>query len=419
MIYDYGRPEVSNYLLNNALFWLDEFHIDGLRLGPLAPMLYLDYGRAHGEWTPNSHGGHENLEAIDFLRRMNDQIYAQYPGAFTAAEDTSGWPNVSHPTFLGGLGFGYKWNDGWVRETLRYMSRNPVHRKYYHDELTHGPASAFQENFILPLSHEEVSYGRGSLLRKMTGDRWQRFANLRLYYALMYTFPGKKLLFMGDEFAQEREWNSEISLDWHLLEDAFHLGMQRLVRDLNQAYRSVPALHERDCDESGFSWIDANDTEQSVISFLRQGNRDDEIVAVVCNFTPVVRESYRIGVPKGGRYEELLNTDAEKYGGANVGNFGGVVATEEPMHGRPYSLILRLPPFSTVVLKYEADKTISFPCVSSGSQRSPPGGKIRTSALGFCPLSERAQNPWKNVNVRSRKNRYTSRLTCGAVDRSQ
>ncbi len=351
LTYDYGRREVANYLLSNALFWLDRYHLDGLRLSALASMLYLDYGRARGEWTPNREGSHENLEAIDFLRRLNEVVSESYPGTFTVAEDDSGWPNVSYATALGGLGFGFKWNDGWIRETLRYMSRNPVHRKYYHDELTHRPATAFHENFILPLSHEEVGYGRGSLLRKMPGDRWQRFANLRLYYTLMYTSPGKKLLFMGDEIAQEREWNSEISLDWHLLDDPMHRGVQHLVRDLNRVYRSSSALYERDCEEGGFSWIDANDTEQSIISYLRHGNKDNDLVAVVCNFTPVVRNGYRIGVPKDGYYQEALNSDAEKYGGGNVGSLGGVAADQMSMHGRPYSLSINVPPFAAVVLR--------------------------------------------------------------------
>lgn len=354
LTYDYGRREVANYLLSNALFWLDRYHLDGLRLSALASMLYLDYGRARGEWTPNRDGGPENLEAVDFLKRLNEVVPEHHAGAFTVAEENSGWPNVTRSIETGGLGFGFKWNGGWVRETLRYMSRNPVHRKYYHDELTHRPATAFDENFVLPLSHEEVGYGRGSMLRKMPGDRWQRFANLRLYYTFMYTMPGKKLLFMGDEFAQEREWNPEISLDWHLLDDPMHLGVQRLVHDLNRVYRSCPALFERDCDVGGFSWIDANDTEQSIISYLRHASAEDELVAVVCNFTPVVRKGYRIGVPQDGFYEEVLNSDAERYGGGNVGSLGGVAAEEHSTHGRPYSLSINVPPFAAVVLRRRA-----------------------------------------------------------------
>ena len=356
LTYDYGRREVANFLTANALFWLDKYHLDGLRVPAVETMLYLDYGRARGEWSPNRFGGHENLEAIDFLRRLNEATYARYPGTFTIAEENSLWQRVSHPTMFGGLGFGFRWNTGWVRDTLRYLSRNPVHRKYYHDELLQGPAAAFQENYILPLSHSEVSFGKGSLLRRMPGDRWQRFANLRTYYALMYTHPGKKLLFMGDEFAQEREWNSDISLDWHVLGDPMHVGVQRLVRDLNALYRTTPALHELDCEPDGFSWIDCNDSDQSVISFLRQGRGGKGLVAVVCNFTPVVRPQYRIGVPDGGFYRERLNSDAEAYGGANIGNEGGVEATPEPMHGRPFSLALKLPPFAAVVLEHKGTR---------------------------------------------------------------
>jgi len=352
LIYDYGRREVSSYLVSNALFWLKEYHIDALRIPAMASMLYLDYGRARGEWTPNRHGGHENLDAIDVLRRINEAVAAHAPGTFTIAEESSAWPSVSHAAAFGGLGFGYRWNTNWVRDTLRYASRNPVHRKYYHDELLAGPATAFHEHHILPLSHEEVSSGRGSLLRRMPGDRWQSFANLRLLYALFFTHPGKKLMFMGQEFAPEREWNPEISLDWHLLEDPLHAGVRRLVRDLNALYRSVPALHELDCATEGFEWIDANDTEQSVISFLRRGGEGHGAVVIVCNFTPVVRMGYRVGVPDGGFYAESLNTDAERYGGGNVGNYGGVDAEDWPMHGRPFSLGLNLPPFAAVVLRH-------------------------------------------------------------------
>ena len=356
LAYDYGRREVANFLTANALFWLDKYHLDGLRVPAVETMLYLDYGRARGEWTANRFGGHENLEAIDFLRRLNEQTYARHPGTFTIAEENSLWQRVSHPTPLGGLGFGFRWNTGWVRHTLRYLSRNPVHRKYYHDELLQGPAAAFEENYVLPLSHSEVAFGKGSLLRRMPGDRWQRFANLRACYALMYTHPGKKLLFMGDEFAQEREWNSQISLDWHVLGDPMHVGVQRLVRDLNALYRTTPALHQLDCEPEGFSWIDCNDSDQSVISFLRRGRDGKGLVAVVCNFTPVVRPRYRIGVPEGGFYQERLNSDAEAYGGANIGNEGGIEATTEPMHGRPFSLALKLPPFAAVVLEHKGTR---------------------------------------------------------------
>jgi len=352
LVYDYGRREVANYLVANALFWLDQYHLDGFRIAGVETMLYLDYGRARGEWTPNHFGGHENLEAVEFLRRLNEQVYTQQPGVFTIAQENSAWQRVSHPTFVGGLGFGFRWNSGWVRDVLRYLSRNPVHRKYYHDELLRGPGGAFQENYVLPMSHEEVSIGRGSMLRKMPGDRWQRFANLRSYYALLFTHPGKKLMFMGTEFAQEREWNSDISLDWHMLGDPMHLGVQRLVRDLNALYRTAPALYEQDCEPDGFEWIDCNDSDQSIVSFLRKSKDGSRNVAVVLNFTPVARRNYRLGVPSGGFWQERLNTDAESYGGGNVGNAGGQQASHEPMHGRPFSLTLTLPPFAAVVLEH-------------------------------------------------------------------
>jgi 1,4-alpha-glucan branching enzyme len=357
LVYDYGRREVANYLISNGLYWLDRFHIDALRVGSLATMLYLDYRRNRGEWTPNRFGGHENLEGVDFLRRFNEKAYADQPGVFTVAEDTSAWARVSHPTFLGGLGFGFRWNSVWTRDTLRYLSRNPVHRKYYHDELTAGPGAAFQENFILPLSHDDVAFGKGSLIRRMPGDRWQKFANLRTYYTLMYTHPGKKLMFMGNEFAQDREWNSDISLDWHLLGDDQHLGIQTLVRDLNALYRSSTAMHQLDCEADGFEWIDCNDSDQSVIAFLRKSRDGRGTIIAVCNFTPVIRNHYRVGVPEPGFYRERLNTDAQAYGGGNVGNEGGVMATEEGMHGRPYGVTLRLPPFAAVILEHEGRQT--------------------------------------------------------------
>ncbi len=350
--YDYGRPEVAGYLVANARYWFDRFHVDGLRVPELPRMLYLDYGRGHGEWTANRFGGHEHLEAVDLIRRVNEEVYKDFPGIFTVAEDASAWARVSHPTFLGGLGFGFRWNAPWAHDSLRYMARNPVHRKYYHDELTYGPSTAFQENFVLALSHEEVAFGRGSLMRRMPGDRWQKFANLRAFLGLMYGHPGKKLLFMGMEFAQDREWNSDISLDWHLLGDPMHEGVRRMVRDLNALYRSTPALYQLDCEADGFAWIDCNDSDQSVISFLRRARDGKGTVVVVCNFTPVVRNDYRVGVPEPGFYQERLNTDAEAYGGSNAGSGGGVTALNEAMHGRPCCLSLRLPPFSTVFLQH-------------------------------------------------------------------
>ncbi|HUZ74238.1 MAG TPA: 1,4-alpha-glucan branching protein GlgB [Stellaceae bacterium] len=353
LIYNYGRREVANYLVGNALFWIDRYHIDGLRVDAVASMLYLDYSRGAGEWVPNRYGGRENLEAIDFLRRVNEAVYGRGDGAVTLAEESTAWPMVSRPTYLGGLGFGYKWNMGWMHDTLAYMTRDPIHRKFHHDRLTFGLLYAFTENFILPLSHDEVVHGKGSLLGKMPGDRWQKFANLRAYYGFMYTMPGKKLLFMGGEFAQEREWNHDTGLDWELLADPMHRGVSRLIRDLNGLYRGVAALHERDCVVDGFEWIDCSDAEQSVISYIRRAADATRFAVIVCNFTPVVRQRYRIGVPRQGFYRERINTDAQDYGGSGVGNLGGVAAEEIACHGRPWSLTLTLPPLATLVLTPE------------------------------------------------------------------
>jgi 1,4-alpha-glucan branching enzyme len=349
LIFNYGRREVANFLMCNALFWLDKYQIDGLRVDAVASMLYLDYSRKEGDWIPNRFGGRENLEAIDFLRRMNEAVYARGEVAFTVAEESTAWPMVSRPTYVGGLGFGYKWNMGWMHDTLLYISKEPVHRKHHHDNLTFGLLYAFSENFILPLSHDEVVHGKGSLFGKMPGDRWQKFANLRAYLTFMYTMPGKKLLFMGGEFAQEREWNHDIGLDWQLLDDPMHAGVQRLVRDLNQFYRGVRPLHELDCEPGGFEWIDCNDSEHSIISYLRWGRDREQCVVVACNFTPVVRHEYRVGVPHGGFYRERMNTDSGYYGGSGVGNSGGVGAEPIAHHGRPFSLSLTLPPLAVVV----------------------------------------------------------------------
>ena len=349
-IYNFGRNEVRGFLLSNALFWLSQFGIDGLRVDAVASMLYRNYSRKEGEWIPNVHGGVENLEAVDFLRRLNELVYADSPTAVTIAEESTAWPMVSRPTYLGGLGFGYKWNLGWMHDTLDYMAKEPIHRKYHHDRLTFGLLYAFNENFILPLSHDEVVHGKGSLLGKMPGDRWQKFANLRAYYAFMYTQPGKKLLFMGCEFPQEREWNHDVSLDWHLTNDPLHAGVQKLVRDLNHLYRSRGALYERDCEPEGFSWIDCNDADASVITYVRRGANPDDFVVVVCNFTPVVRHGYRVGVPRAGQYREVLNTDSTFYGGSDVGN-SGVVSTQNcAVHGMTDSLSLTLPPLAVLVL---------------------------------------------------------------------
>lgn len=353
LIYNFGRNEVRGFLLSNALFWLSQYGIDGLRVDAVASMLYRNYSRKEGEWIPNIHGGVENLEAVDFLRRLNELVYANRPKAVTVAEESTAWPMVSRPTYLGGLGFGYKWNLGWMHDTLDYMAKEPIHRKYHHERLTFGLLYAFNENFILPLSHDEVVHGKGSLFGKMPGDRWQKFANLRAYYAFMYTQPGKKLLFMGGEFAQEREWNHDVSLDWHLTNDDMHAGVQKLVRDLNWLYRGRRALHERDCESEGFSWIDCNDAESSVISYMRKAADPNDFVVVVCNFTPVVRRGYRIGVPRAGKYREILNTDSTYYGGSDVGNAGDVWTQDRPVHGMAASLSLTLPPLGVVVLAPE------------------------------------------------------------------
>ncbi|HVC57451.1 MAG TPA: 1,4-alpha-glucan branching protein GlgB [Stellaceae bacterium] len=353
LIYNYGRREVANFLLTNALYWLREYHIDGLRVDAVASMLYLDYSRKEGEWIPNAYGGRENLDAIAFLRRMNELVFGEQTGATTAAEESTAWPMVSRPVYVGGLGFGFKWNMGWMHDTLGYMSRDPIHRKFHHNDLTFGLLYAFHENFILPLSHDEVVHGKRSLIGRMPGDRWQRFANLRAYFAFMWTHPGKKLLFMGGEFAQEREWNHDIGLDWQLLGDPLHAGVHSLVRDLNRLYRAVPALHRLDCEPDGFSWIDAANGAECILSYLRHGRDPHELAAIVCNFTPVVRHDYRIGVPRPGRYLERINTDAASYGGSGVGNAGEVHAEPHPMHGHAYSLRLHLPPLGVLIFTAE------------------------------------------------------------------
>ncbi len=351
-IFNYGRHEVRSFLLSSALFWLHRYHADGLRVDAVASMLYLDFSRPEGQWVPNEYGGRENLEAIAFLRQLNEAVYRYEPDVQTYAEESTAWPLVSRPTHLGGLGFGFKWDMGWMHDTLRYLSRDPVYRKYHHEELTFRMLYAFTENFVLPLSHDEVVHGKGSLLAKMPGDAWQKFAHLRLLLGYMYGQPGKKLLFMGGEFAQEREWNHETELDWHLLEDPRHRGVQRWVRDLNHAYRTFPALHQLDCEPEGFEWIEPEDRERSVLVFLRKDRGEDRVL-VACNFTPVPRPHYRVGVPHPGFWRELLNSDAEVYGGSGWGNLGGVRAEAIPAHGRPYSLDLTLPPLGVVFLRWE------------------------------------------------------------------
>ncbi|HZE22308.1 MAG TPA: 1,4-alpha-glucan branching protein GlgB, partial [Desulfobaccales bacterium] len=349
-IFNYGRNEVRSFLMSSALFWLDRYHADGLRVDAVASMLYLDYSRKEGEWLPNQHGGREDLEAISFLRQFNSEIYKSYPDVQTAAEESTDWPMVSRPIYVGGLGFGFKWDMGWMHDTLQYMSVDPVFRKYNHNTLTFRMLYAFHENFILPLSHDEVVYGKGSLLHKMPGDDWQKFANLRLLLGYMYGQPGKKLLFMGGEFGQWSEWYHETSLDWHLLEYDRHAKLQRWVEDLNRFYRQEPALFTQDFTPGGFEWIDCNDMMQSVITFLRWG-RDGEVILAACNFTPVPRHNYRVGVPQGGFWQEVLNSDALNYGGSGQGNLGGVEAAPIPFHGRFNSLNLTLPPLGVVFFK--------------------------------------------------------------------
>ncbi len=350
LIYNFGRREVANFLLANALYWLERYHVDALRVDAVASMLYLDYSREPGEWLPNIHGGRENLEAIELFHTLSRLVEEHWPGAQTMAEESTAWAGVSRPVEHGGLGFGYKWNMGWMHDTLEYMKREPVYRKYHHDKLTFGLHYAFSENFILPLSHDEVVHGKGSLLGKMPGDRWQKFANLRAYLAFMWTHPGKKLLFMGGEFGQEREWSHDRALDWHLLEQAEHAGLRRLVADLNRLYAGTAALHRLDCAPEGFQWIDASDVDSSVVSFLRKGVQGDPPVLVVCNFTPVPRDDYRIGVPHEGAWREVLNSDAACYGGAGLGNMGRVFAEAQRWHGQPASVRLTLPPLATLAL---------------------------------------------------------------------
>ncbi len=351
LIFNYGRHEVSNFLLSNALFWLDKYHLDGLRVDAVASMIYLDYSRNEGEWVPNKYGGRENIEAIDFLKELNIQTHLQYPGVLTVAEESTAWTGVSRPTYVGGLGFSLKWNMGWMNDTLRYIHHEAIHRKYHHDELTFSLIYAFHENFVLPLSHDEVVHGKGSLLDQVPGDLWQKFANLRLLFSYMWTHPGKKLLFMGGEFGQWNEWNYDTSLQWDLLQWQPHQGLQKCVSDLNQLYRREPALHEIDFEFQGFEWVDCHNADDSVLSYIRKAKNPADYLLVVCNFTPVVRQGHRLGVPERCWYEEIFSSDSSFYTGSNVGNYPGVMADEQPSHGRPASISLTLPPLSTVVLK--------------------------------------------------------------------
>ncbi|HZP13154.1 MAG TPA: 1,4-alpha-glucan branching protein GlgB [Nevskiaceae bacterium] len=371
LIYNLGRREVHGWMIASALHWLEEYHVDGLRVDAVASMLYRDYSRRAGEWVPNRYGGRENLESVDFLRHFNDVVHARCPGALTIAEESTAWPGVTRPTQEGGLGFSYKWNMGWMHDTLEYVHEDPVHRRYHHDKMTFGLVYAFSEKFVLPISHDEVVHGKGSLLGKMPGDRWQKFANLRAYLGFMWTHPGKKLLFMGSELAQEREWNHDRQLDWSLLADPLHRGVRDLVRDLNHLYTTEPALHRLDCEGIGFRWIIGDDRAQSVYAFVRYGddvaagvdskiNRTPALapgaspVIALCNFTPVPRYGYRIGAPRAGRWREVLNSDADLYGGSGVGNAGAVETDAEPSHGQPFSLSVTLPPLATILLRYES-----------------------------------------------------------------
>jgi 1,4-alpha-glucan branching enzyme len=354
LVFNFGRNEVKNFLLASGLFWCEEYHADGLRVDAVASMLYLDYSRKAGEWIPNKFGGREDLEAVDFLKDLNSTLYAREPGIISAAEESTAWPGVSRPTYVGGLGFGFKWNMGWMHDTLNFFAHDPIHRRYHHHELTFSLMYAFSENFILPLSHDEVVHGKGTIYSRMPGDHWQKMANVRALYAYQWAHPGKQLLFMGQEFAQTQEWNAERSLDWHLLEDdpqsdggGTHVGVQNLVRDLNAAYKAEPALWERDGDPEGFYWIEANDAENSVVAFARL-SKDGRVLVCVMNLTPIPREGYRVGLPQGGRWREVLNTDAQQYGGSGTGNFGGVEAEDLPWHGQAHSAAMTLPPLGVL-----------------------------------------------------------------------
>jgi 1,4-alpha-glucan branching enzyme len=354
LIFNYGRSEVQSFLISSALFWLEKYHADGLRVDAVASMLYLDYGRKEGEWIPNKYGGNENVEAIAFLRRFNEEVYRSQPEVQTIAEESTSWPMVSRPNYVGGLGFGLKWDMGWMHDTLSYMSKDPIHRRFHHNQLTFRLIYAFHENFILPLSHDEVVHGKGSLIRQMAGDEWQKFANLRLLYGYMYAQPGKKLLFMGGEFGQWNEWYHEESLNWHLLDYPAHETLQRWVEDLNRTYRQEPALHQLDFDPAGFEWIDCNDSLGSVLSLIRKGRSEKDSLIIVCNFTPVPRHNYRVGVPRSGYWREILNSDAKEYGGSGHGNFGGMETSPIPYHGRQHSINLTLPPLGGIFLKADA-----------------------------------------------------------------
>jgi 1,4-alpha-glucan branching enzyme len=350
LVFNFGRHEVRNFLISNALFWLREYHVDGIRVDAVASMLYLDYSRREGEWVPNAFGGREDLDAVTFLKELNEVVYGREPGIMSVAEESTAWPGVSRPTYLGGLGFGFKWNMGWMHDTLEYFSQDPIYRRYHHHELTFSLMYAFSENFVLPLSHDEVVHGKRSLYGKMPGDRWQKLANLRALYAYMWAHPGKKLLFMGSELAQEQEWSHERSLDWHLLESPENAGIQRLVRDLNRLYRDEPALWELDSDPAGFWWIEPNDADSNVIAFARASRDGERVLVFAANLAPVPRPGYRLGLPRACRWREALNTDSTFYGGSDVGNLGGVDPEPVPWHNQPVSAEVTLPPLAAVWL---------------------------------------------------------------------
>jgi 1,4-alpha-glucan branching enzyme len=400
-IFNHGRYEVRSFLISSAMFWLDKYHADGIRVDAVASILYLDYSRNEGEWIPNTYGGKENLDAIYFLRRFNESVYGTHPDVQTIAEESTSWPMVSRPAYLGGLGFGMKWNMGWMHDTLDYFAKEPIHRKYHQNQLTFSIWYAFYENFVLPLSHDEVVYGKGSLIRQMPGDDWQKFANLRLLFGYMFSHPGKKLLFMGSEFAQWNEWYHEKSLDWDLLDFPMHQGIQKLIQDLNSIYRSEPALHEVDFSQEGFEWIDACDADSSVISFLRKGKRTGDIIMAAANFTPVPRIVYRLGLPRGGFWNEIFNSDAKVYGGSGHGNFGGLEAERNASHGRPYSLPLVLPPLGIVFLKSKGEE--DFKPISPGLGELPymPGTSAQLVAKAQVK-DERERNPSTSPKVPER-----------------
>jgi len=354
LIFNYGRHEVRNFLIANALFWCDRFHIDGLRVDAVASMLYLDYSRQEGQWIPNKYGGRENLEAVEFLKNFNSTLLSSHPGVITVAEESTAWPQVTRPPYLGGLGFSFKWNMGWMHDTLSYFSRDPIYRKYHQNDLTFAMLYHHHENFILPFSHDEIVHGKGSLAGKMPGDDWQKFANLRAMLAYQWLFPGKKLLMMGSEFGQSSEWDANASLDWSLLEQGpYHLGLQKLVRDLNQFYQHQPALSDADYDPAGFFWLDCADSEHSVLSFIRQRQDGTGRVAVILNLTPELRVGYRVGLPQEGFWREVINTDAQIYGGSNQGNLGGAQAVPQPLHHQPFSAAITLPPLAVLALRAE------------------------------------------------------------------